>query len=62
MRCVLMGEVRGKVQVRVGSFKTKANPKSVEARIKHGDVVGGDPLAKGTQLGVKGSGLKKREK
>lgn len=57
-----MGEVRGKVQVRIGGFKTKANPKSVAARISHGDVVGGNPLATGTQLGVKGSGLKKREK
>lgn len=57
-----MGMARGKVQVRVGSFQTKANPKSVEARQKHGDTLGGDQMSHGTPLGVAGSGIKRRKK
>ncbi len=40
---------------KVGGYKTKRNPKSLEARKGHGD-------AKGTQLGVAGSGHIKRKK
>lgn len=57
-----MGVARGKVQVRVGGFQTKANPKSVEARQKHGDILGGDQMSHSTQLGVAGSGIKRRKK
>lgn len=50
----------GRSSAKVGGF-SGTNKKSVVARLKTGNAPGGIKGTEGRQLGVKGSGLKKRK-